>query len=284
MKKNTLNKNIIELESSAIYQKILSFDELNDDDLSILSSKKGIKYLIKNKTFNIDVINKTLRQVCFEKQIQKLQEQLVLLQNWVITNNKRVAVICEGRDAAGKGGAIRRFMEHINPRFTNLVALPKPTEDEKGSWYFQRYIEKLPKPRQMVFFDRSWYNRAVVEPVNGFCTTDEHERFMQEVVDFENMLVADGIYLIKLYFSISKDEQTKRLKMIKNNPLKQWKLSPVDEKAIELWDKYTEYKNKMFDLTATDKSPWVVVNANSKMKARISAIDYLLTRIPFEQD
>jgi polyphosphate kinase len=279
---NRKNPFIVRLEKPTVHQKITSIDNLDDNDLQLLSSKKGIKYLIQNDNFNVNTINKVLRQVCFEKQIKKLQEQLVVMQNWIIENNQRVVIVCEGRDSAGKGGAIRRFMEHINPRYTNLVALPKPTEDEKKTWYFQRYIENLPKPRRVVFFDRSWYNRAVVEPVNEFCTHEEYERFMHEVIDFEDMLIKDGVFLIKFYFSISKEEQIKRLKQIKNNPLKQWKLSPVDERAIELWDKYTEYKNKMFHKTSSKLSPWVVIDANSKMQARVCAMDYVLKNIPYK--
>lgn len=225
---------------------------------------------------------RALRYVKYEREVEKMQVDLIKLQHWVINNNKRVCVIFEGRDAAGKGGAIRRITHHLNPRNYRVEALPKPTEEERGQWYFQRYINKLPNPGEMVFFDRSWYNRAVVEPVNGFCDQEEYERFMDEVVSFENMITRDGIILIKFYISISKSEQAKRFEDIKNNPLKRWKMSPVDERAQELWDDYTKYKEAMFERTHNDRNPWIIVEANRKTKARLEVMRYLLDRVPFE--
>lgn len=200
----------------------------------------------------------------------------------MVQNKQRVIIIFEGRDAAGKGGAIRRITEHLNPREHRVVALPKPNEVEAGQWYFQRYINQLPKAGEIVFFDRSWYNRAVVEPVNGFCTKEEYKIFMSQVNEFEKMLVNSGTYILKLYFSISKQEQKKRFEDIIDNPLKKWKYSPVDAKALELWDDYTAYKEKMFEVSDTDFAPWKILDANRKSEARIKALEYILESIPYE--
>jgi len=250
----------------------------DDKDVKLLNTNKGVKLMLQG----LDP-NKALRYVKYEREVERLQVEIIKLQNWVKKNNKRVVVIFEGRDAAGKGGAIRRITHHLNPRYYKKVALPKPTEEEMGQWYFQRYVQQLANRGQMVFFDRSWYNRAVVEPVNGFCTKKEYNRFMSEIVSFENMITNDGIILIKFYFSISKDEQEHRFKDIKSNPLKRWKMSAVDEKAQELWDVYTDYKNKMFDVSHTDKNPWIIIKANRKTKARVEAIKHLLNIIPYQE-
>lgn len=207
---------------------------------------------------------------------------MVKLQRWAEDKNRRIAIIFEGRDAAGKGGSIRRFMEHLNPRAMRVVALPKPTEEETGQWYFQRYAKQLPNRGEIVFFDRSWYNRAVVEPVNGFCTTEQYKQFMRQVPEFEHMLYEDGITVIKFWFSISKDEQLKRFQSRKKNPLKQWKLNPIDSKAQELWDKYKHYKELMFSKTHTTFSPWVIVKANNKRKARLESMRYVLSAIDYD--
>lgn len=191
-------------------------------------------------------------------------------------DGERIAILIEGRDAAGKGGTIRRFTEHLNPRAMRVVALPKPLDEERGQWYFQRYIRQLPNKGEIVFFDRSWYNRAVVEPVMGFCSKKEHERFLQQVPEFEHMLYEDGVTIIKFWFSISKGEQAKRFEARRQNPLKQWKLSPVDEKAQELWDSYTRYKEEMFSKTHTTFSPWIIVKVNDKQAARLESLRYVL--------
>lgn len=251
--------------------------ELNDNDLKRLSTKKGLRALLYNEEINL---KRALRYEAYEREIEKLQVQLVQLQTWVINNQEKVVVLFEGRDAAGKGGAIRRVTHHLNPRYYRLVALPKPTEEENTQWYFQRYVSHLPIKGEMVFFDRSWYNRAVVEPVNGFCTEKQYKQFMSQVNEFESMLVDAGITLIKFYFSISKEEQARRFDEIKTNPLKRWKLSPVDDKAQELWDEYTKYKVEMFDKTNTKKCPWTIINANRKTEARIKAINHILKVIP----
>lgn len=251
---------------------------LSEADLAILNSKVGLKQLLARK--NTDLVQ-SLRLAKYEIRMRELQAELVKLQTWVIEENQKVVVLFQGRDAAGKGGAIRRITAHINPRHYRIVALPRPTEEERGQWYFQRYINRLPKPGEIVFFDRSWYNRAIVEPVNGFCTAEEYEIFMGQVNHFERMLIESETYLIKFYFSISKDEQARRFADIKSSPLKRWKLTPVDERAQELWDTYTVYKERMFAETDTALAPWKVIEANRKTEARIEAAEHLLGVIPF---
>ena len=214
--------------------------------------------------------------------MKKLQEELIKLQHWVVNENEKVVILFEGRDAAGKGGAIRRITEHLNPREFRVVALPKPTYEEKGQWYFQRYVNQLPREGKIVFFDRSWYNRAIVEPVNRFCTKKEYDVFMNQVNEFERMITESGIRLIKFYFSISKNEQISRFEDIQNSPLKKWKFSKVDQKAIKLWDSYTRYKLRMFEKTNTAIAPWIVIEGNGKMKARINAIKHILDVIPYK--
>ncbi|MEP2773371.1 MAG: polyphosphate kinase 2 [Fulvivirga sp.] len=251
----------------------------SDKELRMLSSVEGIKLLSQQEGV-IDP-RKALRSLKYEATLKELQIELIKLQTWVIKENKRVCILFEGRDAAGKGGAIRRVTHHLNPRYYKVIALPKPTEEERGQWYFQRYVNKLPHPGEIVLFDRSWYNRAVLEPVNGFCTMDEYNRFMQDVNNFESMITHDDLILIKFYFSISKAEQAKRFKAIKNNPLKRWKMSPVDEQAQRLWGDYTTYKEKMFEKTNTEANPWIVIKANRKMKARVEAIEHILDIVPY---
>ncbi len=252
---------------------------LIEEDLIRLTSKQGLLQLLKSKNISAKSALRTLR---YEAELRQLQIELVKLQRDVQVNGRRVAIIFEGRDAAGKGGAIRRFTEHLNPRSMRVVALPKPTEVEKGQWYFQRYVKHLPNPGEIAFFDRSWYNRAVVEPVMNFCTKAQYQTFMQQVPEFEHMLYEDNIELIKFWFSISKDEQARRFKSRAINPLKQWKISPVDDKAQEHWDLYTMYKEEMFSKTHTSYSPWVIVKANSKMKARLEAIRHVLNTLPYK--
>jgi polyphosphate kinase 2 len=227
-------------------------------------------------------IDRTLRKLEYEAELNQLQIEMVNLQKWVARTGRRLAVIFEGRDAAGKGGAIRRLTERINPRHYRIVALNVPTEDERKQWFFQRYISQLPNPGEMVFFDRSWYNRAVVEPVNGFCTEDEYEIFMSQVNEFEKMLIQSDTHLIKIYFSITKKEQASRFKDIKGDPLKKWKMTAVDERAQELWDDYTSYKERMFEKTDSEHAPWKVIDANDKAPARLETIQYILGRIPYK--
>ena len=218
-----------------------------------------------------------------DKEYINLQTEMVQMQNWIILNKKRLVIIFEGRDSAGKGGAIMRFIRYINPRFYNVVALNKPSEIELGQWYFQRYITHLPKPGEIVFFDRSWYNRAVVEPVMGFCTKKQYDLFIKQVIQFENMLIEDGCEIIKLWFSIDQEEQNSRIEERKISPLISWKLSTVDLQAQMKWDDYTYYKTEMFKKTGTDISPWVVIQGNNKDKARKEAIRYVLNKIPYKQ-
>ncbi len=252
---------------------------LSEEDLQILNSPIGLRYLFNDRKTDI---YKALRMTKYELELRALQIELIKLQNWYIQNNKKIVILYEGRDAAGKGGAIRRLTAHLNPRHFRKVALPKPTNEEQGQWYFQRYVNQLPKPGEMVLFDRSWYNRAVVEPVNGFCTQQQYETFMGQVNDFERMILESNTYLIKLYFSITKEEQERRFTDIKTSPLKKWKMTPVDERAQELWDEYTKYKIKMFEHTNTALSPWVIIEADRKTKARIEAIQYILDTIPYQ--
>ncbi len=248
-----------------------------ENKIHLLRTKNGIKQLLKKKK-----IAKVLRTIEYENELIKLQIELIKMQNWIFENKKRVMIIFEGRDAAGKGGSIKRFVQHLNPRRYREVALPKPTEVEMGQFYFQRYFKHLPDPGEIVFFDRSWYNRAIVEPVYGFCTKEQYEKFMAEVPEIEHALIDDGIILIKFWFSISKETQKKRFRERKTNPLKQWKLSPVDEKAQELWDEITKYKEKMFSQTHTSYSPWIIVNSNDKKSARLESIRYVLSVVPYE--
>ena len=213
----------------------------------------------------------------------KLQTEMVRLQNWLIETGNRLVIVCEGRDSAGKGGAIMRFIRFINPRHYRVVALNKPTDEERGQWYFQRYIEHFPSPGEIVFFDRSWYNRAVVEPVMGFCSREQYGLFIKQVVQFENMLIEDGMKIFKLWFSIDKDEQNIRLKERKTNPLISWKLSTVDMQAQLKWDDYTRYKELMFENTGTLKSPWIVIKGNNKDLARKEAMRYVLNNVEYGQ-
>ena len=202
--------------------------KLSDADVELLNSKIGLKYLLSKKKTDVQW---TLKMARYESRLREMQVELVELQKWVIENNQRVIIIFEGRDAAGKGGAIRRITAHINPRHYRIMALPKPTDEEKGSWYFERYINVLPKPGEIVFFDRSWYNRAVVEPVNGFCTEEQYTIFMKQVNAFEQMLIESGAHLIKLYFSITKEEQKVLVKQLKDPILKQfWRTFPYSER------------------------------------------------------
>jgi polyphosphate kinase 2 len=253
--------------------------QLTNDDLQRVTTRKGLIQLLQQKSVDLEEVRKTL---LYEEELKCLQVELVRLQRWVQSSGRRIAIIVEGRDAAGKGGTIRRFTEHLNPRAMRVVALPKPTEQERGQWYFQRYIQQLPNKGEIVFFDRSWYNRAVVEPVMGFCTKKEHQRFLQQVTEFEHMLYEDGVTLIKFWFSISKEEQQRRFEARRTNPLKQWKLSPVDEKAQELWDSYTRFKEEMFSKTHTTFSPWIIVKANDKQAARLESLRYVLNLLPYK--
>jgi polyphosphate kinase len=249
------------------------------EDFQQVNKRSDLLEFIEKKEIKID---KTLRTLQYEDDLVDLQVELVKLQQWIHNKKMRIAIIFEGRDASGKGGTIRRFAEHLNPRSMRVVALDKPTSVEKGQWYFRRYIKELPNPGEMIFFDRSWYNRAVVEPVMGFCNQKEYELFMIQVPEFEHMLYEDGAKVFKFWFSISKEEQLKRFESRSKNPLKQWKLSPVDEKSQGLWDQYTYYKEEMFSKTHTTFSPWIIIKANKKKVARLEAIRYVLSQFNYD--
>jgi len=242
------------------------------------SFKKTLKSKISNKQYE-----SLIKTIDYQSELLKLQAELVDLQQWTAKHKKRVCVLFEGRDAAGKGSAIRRFTEHLNPRSMRVVALTKPTEIENGQWYFRRYIKELPEPGELVFFDRSWYNRAVVEPVMDFCTEEQYKKFMLQVPEFEHMLYEDGVIIIKFWFSISKEEQVQRFNSRLKNPLKQWKFSPVDREGQIRWDKYTFYKEQMFSKTHTSISPWIIIKTNNKKQARLESIRHVLSQFDYDR-
>lgn len=217
----------------------------------------------------------------YEKELKDLQIELLKLQNHVKDKGLKILMIFEGRDAAGKGGTIKRITEHLNPRGARVVALDKPSDVEKTQWYFQRYAQHLPSAGEIVLFDRSWYNRGGVEPVMGFCTPEEHQDFLNHVSEFERMLVNSGIILFKFYFSVSKEEQAKRFKERKTDPLKQYKLSPVDARSQEMWDKYTAAKYTMLRASHTGTAPWIIIRSDNKKKARINCIKHILSSVQY---
>ena len=217
----------------------------------------------------------------YNREKAKLQIELLKVQNWVKTTGQKLVVICEGRDAAGKGGTIKRFMEHLNPRAAKVVALEKPTEHEKGQWYFQRYIEHLPTRGEILFLDRSWYNRAGVERVMGFCDSHDYLEFMRQCPEFERMLVNSGIKLFKYWFSVTKKEQKARFGVRKKDPLKQWKMSPVDDASMGLWSEYTRAKEAMFFYTDTAACPWTIVKSDDKKRARLNCMQSFLSNLDY---
>jgi polyphosphate kinase 2 len=222
----------------------------------------------------IDVID-------YEREKHELQIELLKFQNWVKNTNQRVVVVFEGRDAAGKGGTIKRFMEHLNPRGANVIALEKPTNRERNEWYFQRYIKQLPSKGEIIFFDRSWYNRAGVEKVMGFCTDNEYLEFLRQAPELERMLVNSGIKLIKYWFSVSRTEQFRRFKSRQNDPLKQWKLSPVDMASLSLWPKYSKAKDAMIFHTDTKDAPWTIIRSDDKKRGRINCMRHFLSQMDY---
>lgn len=262
-------------------------------DMEVIDSSKDIKHNYSDKSrerepmaekddgekkIQIWVRKDTL---LYQKELTQLQIELLKLQNHVKEQGLKVLIIFEGRDAAGKGGTIKRITEHLNPRGARIVALEKPSDIEKTQWYFQRYTKHLPSAGEIVLFDRSWYNRGGVEPVMGFCTPEEHEEFLNEVPEFEKMLVNSGIILIKFYFSVSKSEQKKRFEKRKVDPLKQYKLTPVDEKSQKLWNEYSAAKYSMLNASNTTFAPWTIVRSDNKKKARINSIKYILKQIDY---
>ena len=242
-----------------------------DDELSDDWREGGYPY--KNR----------LSRKSYEKEKYQLQVELLKLQSWVRETGQKVVIIFEGRDAAGKGGTIKRFMEHLNPRGARVVALEKPSEQELGQWYFQRYVKHLPTAGEFVFFDRSWYNRAGVERVMGFCTNEQYQTFMKQVPNFEKNLTDSGIHLIKFWFSVSRDEQRRRFSQREAHPLKQWKLSPIDMASLDKWSEYTLAKEAMFYNTDTSDSPWIVIKSDCKKRARLNAMRYVLNKLPYDK-
>jgi polyphosphate kinase 2 len=217
----------------------------------------------------------------YEKQKYHLQVELLKLQAWVKETGQKVVILFEGRDAAGKGGTIKRCMEHLNPRGAHVVALEKPSESERGQWYFQRYVQHLPTAGEIALFDRSWYNRAGVERVMGFCTDTEYNEFMRQTPEFERTLARSGVHIIKFWFSVSRKEQRRRFKERETHPLKQWKLSPIDLASLDKWDEYTKAKEAMFFYTDTADAPWTVIKSDCKKRARLNALRYILHKLPY---
>ncbi len=256
-------------DKEEIQSPISNIDE-NDKKETVKSSKK--------KKIQIWVKKETLE---YEQELRKLQIELLKYQNYVKENRLKVLMVFEGRDAAGKGGTIKRITEHLNPRGARVVALEKPSDIEKTQWYFQRYVQHLPSAGEIVIFDRSWYNRAGVEPVMGFCSREEQHEFLREVPEFEQMLVNSGILLMKFYFSVSKKEQAKRFKKRTIDPLKQYKLSLVDKESQKLWDKYTIAKFSMLMASNTDISPWTIIKSDDKKEARLNCIKYILSNVKY---
>lgn len=230
---------------------------------------------------NIHPYPKKIARNKYERIKYLLQIELLKMQRWVKESGQKILIIFEGRDAAGKGGAIKRFMEHLNPRGASVVALEKPTERERSQWYFQRYIEHLPAAGEIVLFDRSWYNRSGVEKVMGFCTPDEYDAFLQQAPIVEKMLIDSGVILFKFWFSVSQDEQKIRFSQRRSHPLKQWKLSPIDKASMDKWDDYTQAKEETFRHTCTDHAPWIIVKSDDKKRARINAMRHILHSLPY---
>jgi polyphosphate kinase 2 len=241
-------------------------------------SPEQIKVLFRNGTYPYKT---KIRKSSYEKHKEELQVELLKVQSWVKETGQRIVVIFEGRDAAGKGGTIKRFMEHLNPRAARVVALEKPTDHERGQWYFQRYVKHLPTEGEMVFFDRSWYNRAGVERVMGFCDSLEYLEFMRQVPDLERMLVRSGIRFFKFWFSVTHEEQDRRFNARSGDPLKQWKLSPIDQESQGKWNEYTEAKEAMFFYTDTADSPWTIIKSDDKKRARLNCMQHFLSELDY---
>jgi polyphosphate kinase 2 len=253
-----------------------TFDEVDDpvllgpDGLPMQTWREGYPY------------TERMTRPEYEQVKRGLQIELLKAQTWIKDTGHKLVVLFEGRDAAGKGGTIKRFMEHLNPRGATAVALSAPSERERGEWYFQRYVRHLPTRGEIVFFDRSWYNRAGVERVMGFCSDAEYQEFMRQAPEFERMMVRNGTHLIKFWFSVSREEQRRRFKERKVHPLKQWKLSPIDLASLDKWDSYTKAKEAMFFYTDTADAPWTVIKSDCKKRARLNALRYILHRLPYK--
>ena len=261
----------LEVLRSALLSKSRSGKKKDHPDEELAADWRNGGYPYKN----------LMRRSTYEEQKYLLQVELLKLQAWVKSTGQRVVILFEGRDAAGKGGTIKRFMEHLNPRGARVVALEKPSEVERGQWYFQRYVQHLPTAGEIVLFDRSWYNRAGVERVMGFCSQSEYEEFMHQAPEFERHLVRSGVHVIKFWFSVSQKEQRRRFKEREVHPLKQWKLSPIDKASLDKWDDYTRAKEAMFFDTDTADSPWTVIKSDCKKRARLNAMRYVLHKLPY---
>lgn len=254
-------------------------DAMDDFDLDDPDLPKAIdKHALESGDYPYD---DKLKKSLYEDQLTALQVELTKLQSHMLDSGQRLVIVFEGRDAAGKGGAIKRYRAYLNPRNTRVVALPKPSDIEASQWYFQRYAAHLPSAGETVMFDRSWYNRAGVEPVMGFCTPEQHRNFLRETPDFERMLTDDGIVLVKFWLNIGRAMQLKRFHDRRHDLLKQWKLSPIDLKSLDKWDEYGEARDEMLGLTHTDFAPWTVVRANDKRRSRISVIGSVLKRMDY---
>jgi polyphosphate kinase 2 len=251
--------------------------EFDLEDLDKISKSREIIDLLVSK--GIIKEKKFLEQLKYEKELEELQNEMLRLQEFLIQQGKRMLIIYEGRDAAGKGGTISRTIAKMNPKNYRVVALPKPTELEQKEWYFQRYLKNLPRKEEIVFFDRSWYNRAVVEPVFGFCTPEQHEAFLEQVNPLENLLIQDGIILIKFFLNISKEEQKERLDERKEDEMKQYKIGGLDQQAQEKWEDYSFYFDKMLKRTSSEKSPWIEIKTDDKKIARLETMKYILQSV-----
>ena len=270
-----------ELEDAVILEDIVHDDRRGNPDKKQKKAEKAAEkrtHKDGKKRVAVWIKDEVLQ---YESELKTLQIELLKLQNHVKDTGQKVLMIFEGRDAAGKGGTIKRITEHLNPRGARVIALDKPSDIEKSQWYFQRYSHYLPSAGEIVLFDRSWYNRGGVEPVMGFCTQEEHKEFLHEVPEFEKMLVNSDVKIFKFYFSVSKSEQEKRFNKRRTDPLKQYKLSPVDEKSQGLWDKYTIAKYSMLLASHTDHAPWTIIRSDDKKKARINCMKYILTHMDY---
>ncbi len=277
-------KDSIVVEKKEKEKKVDNSEQINDEKNEILlEENKRLKALLGNfKDIDPQVLQDGIQKIYDLEELKKYQIELIKLQNYLENENKRMIIIFEGRDASGKGGAIRRITRYMNNKHYRVVALGKPTETQRNQWFFQRYIEHFPTGGEMVLFDRSWYNRAMVEPIFGFCSKEEHEIFMEDVVNFEQDLVRQGMILIKLYFSVSKEEQKRRFDRRINDPLRQWKFSEVDMQAQDLWSEFSEKKYEMLRRTSSRSAPWHVVRSDDKHKARVEAIKIILNSVDYD--
>lgn len=254
--------------------------ELTKEDLKILNSKIGLKHLLGDKKINLE---KALRDARYELELREVQAELVKMQLWLIAHGKKMMVLFHGGDSSEKSGLIRKILSHNNPRHYRVeVNLPHESAEFDQDWYFRQFVAKLPQPGEMVFWDRSWYNRALIEPVHGLCSKEEYDLFMGQVNEFERMLIESDIQLIKFYFNISKKEQDRRIKEVKSSPLSKWKMTPYDEKSKELWDQYQDYKNVMFEKTNTAIAPWIEIQKDHKEEEMIEAAKHILSLIPYQ--